>query len=264
MKNTLFLGISLFASSFFSAQGVDLPYSYGFETADLDGWLITNEGAGNQWEIAQESAETPDPSEGTYYMLYRFHATDPANSYLYSRGLNLKAGENITLEFDYMGTDPWFPEKMEVRLGNATTAAAQTTQLWVNDDIVHYPYETETVNFTVPSDGVYYLSFRAFSDADMFYLSLDNIKVSSTVLGTQNVKASTLKYYPNPVKDILTISNAKEISDVQIFDVSGKQVFEKSAKSSKQELNLSHLKTGTYIAKVNSNGTIKTFKFIKK
>ena len=264
MKNTLFFGISLFVGSFFSAQSVDLPYSYGFETADLDGWMITNEGAGNQWQISEKSTETPEPSEGTYYMLYYFHSTEPANTYLYSKGLNLKANENITLQFDYMGTDVWFPEKMEVRLGNATNPAAQTTQLWINEDIVNYPYETATVNFTVPTDGVYYLSFRAFSDTDMFYLSLDNVKISSTVLGTQNLDNSSLKYHPNPVKDILTITDGKEISEVQIFDTSGKQVFSKSSKSSKQELNLSHLKTGTYIVKANSNGTIKTFKFIKK
>ena len=277
MKNSLLFGISLFFGSFLMAQNsngnqtslkpassVDLPYSYGFETADLDEWLITNEGSGNIWELAQASGSTPDPSEGTYYMLYEWSDTDAANTYLYSRGLNLKAGKDITLQFDYQGIDDFFPEKMEVKIGTATTVVEQTTQLWINEAIGNYPYETATVNFTVPADGVYYLSFRAFSDPGEFYLALDNIKVFETDLATQNVSKSTLKFYPNPVKDILTISDVKEISSYTIFDVSGKQVASASAKSSKLELNVSQLKPGVYIVKANSDGVMKTFKFIKK
>lgn len=277
MKNTIFFGLSLFCTSLVmgqnatsipqksqTASSVDLPYSYGFETEDLDEWFVTNEGAGNIWERMTATPSTPDPSEGTYYMIYQFHPTDPANTYLYSRGLNLKAGRNITLEFDYQGVDYWFPEKMEVKIGTEATVAAQTTQLWIDEEIGNYPYETATVNFTVPADGVYYLSFRAFSDPDQFYLALDNIKVYENVLATQNATKSTLKFYPNPVKDILTISDVKEISSYTIFDISGKKVLSNSAKSSKLELNVSQLKPGMYIVKANSDGVLKTFKFIKK
>ena len=277
MKNSLLYGFSLFCGSFLMAQNnngnqltqkpassVNLPYSYGFETADLDEWFITNEGAGNIWERMTASISTPDPSEGTYYMIYEYNETDPGNTYLYSRGLNLEAGKNLTLQFDYQGVDNYFPEKMEVKIGSAATVAGQTTQLWINEQIGNYPYETATVNFTVPADGIYYLSFRAFSDPDQFYLALDNVKVFETNLATQNVTQSTLKFYPNPVKDILTISDVNEISSYAIFDISGKQVVSASAKTSKLELNVSQLKPGMYIVKAKSDGVLKTFKFMKK
>ena len=210
------------------------------------------------------SISTPDPSEGTYYMIYEYNETDPGNTYLYSRGLNLEAGKNLTLQFDYQGVDNYFPEKMEVKIGSAATVAGQTTQLWINEQIGNYPYETATVNFTVPADGIYYLSFRAFSDPDQFYLALDNVKVFETNLATQNVTQSTLKFYPNPVKDMLTISDVNEISSYAIFDISGKQVASASAKTSKLELNVSQLKPGMYIVKAKSDGVLKTFKFLKK
>lgn len=277
MKNSLLFGISLLCGSFLMAQNsngnqvtqkpassANLPYSYGFETTDLDEWFITNEGTGNIWERMTASASTPDPSEGTYYMIYQYNDTDPANTYLYSRGLNLEAGKNFTLQFDYQGIDIYFPEKMEVKIGSAATVAGQTTQLWINEEIVNYPYETATVNFTVPADGVYYLSFRAFSDPDQFYLALDNVKIFEADLATQNVNQSTLKFYPNPVKDMLTISDVNEISSYTIYDLSGKQLVSASAKSSKLELNVSQLKPGMYIVKAKSDGTLKTFKFIKK
>lgn len=273
MRKTLFFGISLFLGSFLLAQNTqndrpvssaDLPYSYGFETGDLDEWFVTNEGQGNLWTRAQASSSTPDPSEGTYYMIYEFNSAFAANTYLYSRGLNLQAGKNLTLQFDYQGTDVFFPEKMEVKIGTATSVAGQTTQLWINEDIVNYPYETANVNFTVPADGVYYLSFRAFSDPDEFYLAVDNIKVFETDLATENVKASTLKFYPNPVTDLLTIADSKGLSGVEIYDLSGKKLISNEANSSKLELNVSSLKPGMYIGKTDVDGKVETFKFIKK
>ncbi len=277
MKNTLFLALSLFCGSFLMAQNVslnptlnknstavDLPYSYGFETPDLDEWVVTNEGNGNIWQRVQASSSTPDPSEGTYYMLYEYNEDFPANSYLYSKGLNLQAGKNITLEFDYQGIDAFFPEKMEVKIGTSATVAGQTQLLWKNEEIGNYPYETASVNFTIPADGVYYLSFRVYSDPDEFYLALDNVKVFETDLATENSVKSTLKFYPNPVKDILTITDAKNFSSVEVYDISGKKVFSNTQKSSKLDLNLSHLKAGVYVVKTNSEGEVKTFKFFKK
>ena len=111
MKNSLLIAISLSFGSFLMAQNTNetttqkaaanLPYSYGFETADLDEWFVTNEGSGNIWVKTQASGSTPSASEGTFYMMYEYHNTDPANTYLYSRGLNLQAGKNLTLQFDY-------------------------------------------------------------------------------------------------------------------------------------------------------------------
>lgn len=273
MKKNLLFCISLFLGSFLMAQNThsnrpsasaNLPYSYGFETADLDEWIITNEGQGNIWTRAQASSSTPDPSEGTFYMLYEYNDTFAANTYLYSRGLNLKAGKNLTLKFDYQGINPIFTEKMEVKIGTSKSVADQTTQLWINEAINNYPYQTATVNFTVPADGIYYISFRAFSDPDEFYLALDNVKVFETDLATENVNISTLKFYPNPVVDVLTISDSKGLSGLEIYDLSGKKVMSLESKSSKVELNVSQLKPGMYIGKSNSEGKVKTFKFIKK
>lgn len=277
MKNSLFFGLAVFCSTLLMGQtanssaqnsqkagSVDLPYSYGFETADLDEWTITNEGSGNIWTRAQGTNSTPPASEGSYYMIYSFNSTAAANTYLYSRGLNLKAGKNLVLKFDYQGVNQAFTEKMEVKIGTAATVAGQTQQLFINQNIYNYPYKTETVNFTVPADGIYYISFRAFSDKDEFYLSLDNVRIYDSALGTENVRTSALKFYPNPVKDILTITDTKEIEGVDIYDISGKKVFSNLSKGSKLELNLAQLSAGTYIVKTTGEGESKTFKFIKK
>lgn len=267
MNKNLLLSISLFGASLMMAQNqgknaADLPYSYGFETSDLDGWTIINAGTGNDWAVTQKTSQTPEPSEGSNYMMYYFH-DNPANSYLFSKGLNLKSGETINLKFDYMGTDVWFPEKMEVLIGTSPDVAAMTKQLWIDDEITNYPYDTASVNFTVPADGVYYIAFRAFSDPDQFYLSLDNIKVTSSNLATENTQLSKLSFYPNPVKNVLNITHDIVITTIAIFDMSGKLQMTKSVNAQKDAIDISSLAKGNYMLRVATKDGAKTMKIIK-
>ena len=264
MKKNLLL--SLFSVGCFYAyaqtEPTDLPYSYGFETTDLDGWTVINAGEGNNWEVSQASSQTPEPSEGENYMLYYFH-DNAANSYLFSKGLNLKANREVTLKFDYMGTNVWFPEKMEVLIGNAATVEAQTTQLWIDEEIINYPYETATVNFTVPEDGVYYIAFRAFSDPDQFYLSLDNIQITEYDLGIVSQEFTSLKMYPNPVKNTLNIENTNTIQSVTVYDLSGKSLVQQKVDNKKVNLDISHLPKGMYMVRIATANGAKTMKVIK-
>lgn len=263
MKKLLLFGISLLGMSMMNAQNAaDLPYAYGFETAGLDGWTVFNAGTGNNWQVAQASSETPDASEGENYMLYYF-SDNAANTYLFSRGLNLKAGETINLKFDYMGIDAWFPEKMEVLIGTEPTVAAMTQQIWIEEEIVNYPYETASVDFTVPNDGIYYIAFRAFSDPDQFYLSLDNIKIENKSLAVSDVKSPKLNFYPNPVKNVLTINNEIEVSNVTIYDLAGKSVLNQKADSKNLLLDISKLEKGIYMMRVATKNGAKTVKIIK-
>ena len=263
MKKLLLFSISLFGMSFGMAQNAaNLPYSYGFETSDLDGWSVTNAGQGNNWEVAQASSQTPDPSEGDNYMLYYFDDA-AANSYLFSRGLNLKAGETVNLKFDYMGTAEFFPEKMEVLVGNSPNVAAMTQQIWIDEEIVNYPYETASVNFTVAADGIYYVAFRAFSDPDQFYLSLDNIRFTKAILATGEVKSSAISYYPNPAKNSLMVENSQELTNITIYDLAGKVVLKQDANSKNVKLDVSKLAKGVYMMRAATKEGAKTVKIIK-
>jgi len=263
MKKLLLFGISLLGMSMMNAQNAaDLPYAYGFETAGLDGWTVVNAGTGNNWAVSQASGQTPPASEGDNYMLYYFHE-NAANSFLFSRGVNLKAGETINLKFDVMGTDVWFPEKMEILIGMEPSVAAMTKQLWINEEIVNYPYETVSLDFTVPSDGVYYIAFRAFSDPDQFYLSLDNIKIENKSLAVSDVKSPKLNFYPNPAKNVLTINNEIVVNNVTIYDLAGKSVLNQKADSKNLSLDISKLEKGIYMMRVATKNGAKTVKIIK-
>jgi len=80
----------------------------------------------------------------------------------------------------------------------------------------------------------------------------------------KNVVASTFKCYPNPVTDILYLSDDKIISNVTIYNITDQAVISKSIHATKSSLNVSGLASGIYIVKVESNENVESFKIIKK
>lgn len=82
----------------------------------------------------------------------------------------------------------------------------------------------------------------------------------ATLLSSQN--DNRLIVYPNPVKDRLYISGEPEAERAEIYDISGKKVFDGAV--SENTLNIS-LNRGIYILKVyDRNGMAKARKFIKE
>ncbi|WP_083997305.1 GEVED domain-containing protein [Chryseobacterium angstadtii] len=91
------------------------------------------------------------------------------------------------------------------------------------------------------------------------------IIVQKNVLATSDVNADNkadITVYPNPFKDILKISDIKNVQTIVVTDISGRQV--KTLKAS-NEINLSDLNSGLYLISLHmEDGSIKTLKAIKK
>ncbi len=84
------------------------------------------------------------------------------------------------------------------------------------------------------------------------------------VLENQSFDIKSLKYYPNPVIDILTISYNSAITSVQVYDISGRQIRNMNPNSNLVTVDLSDLATSVYVVKVFANDTSSEFKVIKK
>ena len=90
-----------------------------------------------------------------------------------------------------------------------------------------------------------------------------NVYVAAEVLGTEDNVSLELSTYPNPTKDIVTISAQQEINSVTLYNILGQEVKTVSGGDNSVTVNLSEFATGHYIAKVvagNSNESIKIIK----
>jgi len=84
-----------------------------------------------------------------------------------------------------------------------------------------------------------------------------------SLLSSKDVKQSNFKVYPNPVKGNYLYIETSENLNVEVFDVLGKQVLTAKVNSDVQNINISALKNGVYLLRLNSENGSMTKKLIK-
>ncbi|WP_312090673.1 T9SS type A sorting domain-containing protein [Chryseobacterium sp.] len=84
----------------------------------------------------------------------------------------------------------------------------------------------------------------------------------SLSVNESDLKSST-NVYPNPVNDILNISNLKEKTKVSIVDMNGK-VVKSEIVSTEGKIDVSHLVSGVYMVNIGTRKEGKSYKIIKK
>ena len=86
-------------------------------------------------------------------------------------------------------------------------------------------------------------------------------------VSTNELKNENIKIYPNPVTDIVFIENYIPNTEeffFEIFDVFGNKVFRSNLSKDKLEVDLTFLKSGLYIVKIqNQNQILLNKKLIK-
>ncbi|MFN3942407.1 MAG: GEVED domain-containing protein [Flavobacterium sp.] len=134
---------------------------------------------------------------------------------------------------------------------------------------------TKTGTITIPAgtpNGEYRLRVRAqwgssanppacgsitWGEAMDFKLIVDS------ALSTNTVALSELKYYPNPVVDVLNLTNNTAIERVEIYNLLGQQVMQVKTNATQTSVQVGELAKGAYIVKAYADGVEHTFKIIK-
>jgi hypothetical protein len=90
------------------------------------------------------------------------------------------------------------------------------------------------------------------SNAQAGFVGLKDIEISSQVI-----------VYPNPVESVLQIQTDKKISQLKVYDCSGRLVFEKNTESSENTVDVSDLEKGIYFLELEIEGRVVAGKFSK-
>lgn len=93
--------------------------------------------------------------------------------------------------------------------------------------------------------------------------AIENFIISvGEVLGVKQNAIAGLNMYPNPVSNgtLFINSNSSEAKSISVYDVLGKQVL--NSKTSNGAVNVSSLKSGSYIVKITEDGKTDTKKLI--
>ncbi len=121
-------------------------------------------------------------------------ATLPMDDWLVSPPLQLVAGTFYQFEFKCKAHNVNFPEKLEMKIGTAKTVEAMTTQIYNNVNLVNTGYLVEYAYFVPATSGTYYAGFHGYSNANTYFIYLDDLSITSIIPvfnPPQNLTAAT-------------------------------------------------------------------------
>lgn len=162
------------------------PYTQDFSDSNaLDGFTIID--ANN---------------DGKTWMVYNGEARMAYNSsldmddWLITPPMKLEAGKAYKVSFKAHANSSTFPERIEVKWGDSNTAAGMANVL-VEPTVLSSGTAEEFVCFIAPqANGTYYVGFHGISDADMFYLYIDDIEIAAGVAATAPAAPTNLVVTP--------------------------------------------------------------------
>ena len=92
-----------------------------------------------------------------------------------------------------------------------------------------------------------------------------SISAYSASLGVNNFETeAAFTYYPNPVKNTLTLNAQNTIEQVAMYNMLGQEVLRATPNSVDSDLDMSNLQTGTYFVKVTIANVTETIRVIKQ
>jgi hypothetical protein len=113
---------------------------------------------------------------------------------------------------------------------------------------------------TVPVLGSTYYASQTVNGIE----SISRLPVTiSSSLSTNNFSLEKFNFYPNPIVDNLSISNDKNIDQVEIYSIHGQKLISKEINEMQSTMNLVELQKGVYLMKIFCEGQNKTIKIIK-
>lgn len=135
---------------------------------------------------------------------YKYHSSNVANDWFYTKGLALQAGVTYRLTYKF-GTGS-LDEKLKVAIGNMASSEAMNQVIYDHGTFRQSSPTTKDLTFTVPTSGNYFIGFHAYSAKNQYYIYLDDINVdvaptcyepNSLTIGNINHNSVDLSWTPH-------------------------------------------------------------------
>jgi hypothetical protein len=123
-----------------------------------------------------------------------------------------------------------------------------------------------TISVGTYADGAFYVydtqnNYAYFND--MFDV-LFKVNLGTPLHNTEFETSKNSRIFPNPVTDILNISNTEMISKIEVHNTLGQMIQSQNSNANENRLDMSSLARGTYLVRVSIDTNVQTFKVIKE
>lgn len=190
--------------------------------------------------------------------------------------------QNLTsftyLHFDFYITDADLTgDVFNVKLVNFNGGSGESSALEVNINVGTTPQlvANQWVSVDVPITALGGVVANSLARNDIAQIGITTANVTNvwydniylhkgTVLGTEKFETSSVKMYPNPIKNTLTIDANSAIQKISVYNILGQEVLKASPKTNSVTLQTNELKKGVYMVTTEIDGKVSTSKVIKE
>lgn len=269
------------------------------------GWVQTNQSAplgASTWSIPSTTPVSTDAFGGVNraghmggansFILVNFNSTTGAgiiSNWLITPNITVQNGDVVSF-WTRKGTDGTtdYPDRLELRMstdavtvvpsgGSSGLGSFSTLALTVNPNLLagfvysktwtQYSYTVTGLSAATPVKFAfrYFITNGGPSGANSDIIGIDTFSVDRT-LSTNDFFKNNLVVYPNPVNDILNISNNNNVvmNTTVITDLNGRVVKGVNLNGvSSAQINISDLTTGIYLMKITTDQGVGTTKIVK-
>jgi PKD repeat protein len=159
-------------------SNADDGYYTSFENLnDIIGWSVEDvNNDSSSWTLTDRVSHTGDNS-----FIYFYNVNNAADDWLFSTCMDMNAAKAYRLVMNHrvgnsQGTV--FPEKFSVHLGTQPNKNAMQQLLRNFGTVANDSFVETQIAFKPDVSGTQYLGFRVYSDADRFFLSVDDVELS--------------------------------------------------------------------------------------
>lgn len=239
-------------------------YTQSFDSATMPAdWTIINGGDPGTWETWDTySASTDiDPHSGSHYLGLEYGST-AHDDYAVSPAIVVTAGVSDKLTFWSKNGGTGLAEEFDIKISTTTPTAAGLTNTLASAVKPPTAWTQYTYDLSAYVGQTIYIAFYS-STEDIWFIGIDDFQISGA-LGVSEVNAKTASIYPNPVSEILHIDSKNRMSEISIYDFTGKLQKQEKINSEKVRINMTDLTTGNYILRIKDGQTEKSYKIVKK
>lgn len=215
---------------------------------------------GNTWIKPSSEITDVGSAQQMYCQMLGVHPTNP--NYVMIGAVSTKFSRNGGI--NWTGFDPGHADNhVAIPAPDSVLLAATAFGLYYTTN----NGKTWIKETRIPNVAIFEMKLRA-SDKNLFlfthgrgvwHIELADLK---SISPSKDINPIAFKIYPNPTNDILTIDSNFDINNIQIFDLTGKEILQQS---NTQQINVSLLPKGVYLLKVfDFNGKFNVQKFIKQ
>ena len=178
----------------------ELPYANSFNTTDEQQQftIIDANGDGSTWAFYDGMVR------------YKYNSTYNGDDWLVSPAIKLVAGKKYHFSIGARAHSATYPERFEVKAATENTAEALAagTEVLPSTDVTTVGFVTyENNEFTVAESGYYYIGVHAISDADKYYLYVDDFVLEAAPITAPYVADFTTEA---PFGDFSVIDNNED------------------------------------------------------